>query len=112
MRTKQRPALSVKELKFHQGNARPHVAQSVITFLQVHNSEPFAVLARSCSFRFQAIRQHQDSAARSYKRVKFDERNNRISQAIPKEELKKTFEMWIERKKLCIQFEGDDYSQF
>ena len=33
---KQRPTLGAKMLKFHQDNARPHVARSVITFGNVH----------------------------------------------------------------------------
>ena len=27
--------------------------------------------------------------------------------SIPKEELKKTFDMWVEKMEMCIKFEGD-----
>lgn len=31
----------------------------------------------------------------------------RISSSIPKEELKKAFDMWVERMELCIKYGGD-----
>ena len=30
-----------------------------------------------------------------------------ICRSIPKEELKKTFDMWVERMQMCIKFGGD-----
>ena len=32
-----------------------------------------------------------------------------INRSIPKEELKKTFDMWVEKMEMCIQFGGGDY---
>ena len=107
---KSRPSCGTLNLKFHHDNARPHVHQMVITFLQEQNLKqmkhpPYSPdLAPSDFWLFDYIKQRLDSHNSAESLVK---QITKICQNIPKEEYRKTFERWIQRMKLCIKYKGD-----
>ena len=107
---KQRLTLSNNILKFHQDNAIPHVAQSVITFLEMqeltimHHPPYLPDLAPSDFWLFNYIKTRvtdHTSAQSLMNEI------TKICLSIPKEELKKTFDRWVERMEMCVKFGGD-----
>ena len=106
----QRPTYGTKNLKFHQDNARPHVAQVVTTYLEAQkfilmDHPPYSPdLAPSDFWLFDYIKKHlSDHASEESLMSEITD----ICKLIPKNELKKTFDKWVERMKLCIEFKGE-----
>lgn len=112
---KQRPTYGCKNLKFHQDNAKPHVAKKVITFLEGHefiimDHPPYSPdLAPSDFWLFDFIKARLSDHASEESLMSAI---TAICNSIPKEELIKTFDKWIERLELCIKFKGDYFEQF
>ena len=91
-------------MKFHHDNAKPHIAKSVITYL---NEQNFIImdhpsyspdLAPSDFWLFDYIKQRLKS---------LEKQIVEILEAIPHQEYKKTFDKWSERMKLCVKCEGE-----
>ena len=106
----QRKACGTKNLKFHHDNARPHIHQAVITYL---NEQNFTImnhpayspdLAPSDFWLFDYIKQRLDDHPSAISLVR---QITGIVESIPKEEYMKTFEKWIERMECCIKNQGD-----
>ena len=97
-------------LKFHQDNAKPHVAESVKTYLKQHGltlirHPPYSPdLAPSDFWLFDYIKMRLDDHNNADSLI---DQITRICGDIPKSELKKTFQKWIERMKLCVLNKGD-----
>lgn len=107
---RQRKQSGVKNLKFHHDNARPHVAQAVIEFLEgqefiMMEQPPYSPdLAPSDFWLFDYIKERLDNHTSAESLVR---QITKILRETPKKEFQKTFEKWIERMDLCIKFKGD-----
>ena len=106
----QRKICGTKNLKFHHDNARPHVHQAVLTYLNeqditIMDHPPYSPdLAPSDFWLFDYIKQRLDDHKKAESVVR---QITAIVRSMPKEEYLKTFEKWIERMELCIKYKGD-----
>jgi len=97
-------------LKFHQDNAIPHVASTVITFLKDHefiimDHPPYSPdLAPSDFWLFDYIKTRLSDHTSEKSLIS---EITKICNAIPKKELETTYDKWVERMELCIKFKGD-----
>ena len=106
---RRRPIEGAKNMKFHHDNARPHVHQAVITFLNdnkliLMDHPPYSPdLAPSDFWLFDYIktRLHDHGSAESLNR-----RITEIVNYIDENEWKKTFDKWIERMEMCVKNKG------
>ncbi len=107
---KKRPASTKNHVKLHHDNARPHVNNIVINYLQQEKIKtmphpPYSPdLAPSDFWLFNYLKRSVGTYpdATSLARAL-----SRTVNSIPKEEYQKTFHKWIERMKLCIEHQGD-----
>ena len=105
----QRPNSGVKNIKILHDNARPHVKQTVKTYLEsegiaIIRHPPYSPDLAPCDFwLFDLIKKQLVDAPdpQSLKR-----QITAILENIPKEEYLKTFKKWLERMQLCINNEG------
>ena len=107
---RQRSISGTKNIKFHHDNARPHIHNSVKSYLNrnhfiIMDHPPYSPdLAPSDFWLFDYIKQRltdQRDAKSLAKQI------TEIVNSIPKEEYEKTFQKWLERMKLCIKNKGD-----
>ena len=89
---KQRPTLCTKNIKFHHDNAKPHVAKSVITYLE---SQKFK----------QRLDDHLKAESLASQIIE-------IVETTPHQEYIKTFYKWLERMRLCVENKGDFFEHF
>lgn len=105
----QRPQCGTKNLKFLHDNARPHIHQSVIAYLESQN---FTIidhppcspdLAPSDFWLFNYIKERLSD----HTTVKSLTRQiTEIVSSIPEKEYRKTFDKWLERMECCIKNKG------
>ena len=105
-----RPKCVKKNLIFHHYNARPHVERTVIDFIV---EQDMTIMGHSLDSPDLALCYFW---LNSYIKDRLVEQPNvevlhisitEIPSTIPKWEYHKTFEKWIERMKLCINYKGD-----
>jgi len=107
---KERPTSGTKSMKMLHDNARPHVARTVISYLEqehiaVIDHPPYSPDLAPCDFwLFSYIkRQLDDHNSESSLKTQI----TKILENIPASEYRKTFTKWIERMQLCIDHDGD-----
>jgi len=104
-----RPTSGTTNMKFHHDNARPHVAQSVKSylkregFLTIRHPPYSPDLAPSDFWLFDYIKRNLTDHTTQ---KSLEHEITAILQNIPKEEYLKTFNKWLERMELCIKNEG------
>ncbi len=105
----QRPQCGTKNLKFLHDNARPHIHQSVIAYLESQNftimdHPPYSPdLAPSDFWLFNYIKERLSD----HTTVKSLTRQiTEIVSSIPEKEYRKTFDKWLERMECCIKNKG------
>lgn len=106
---KQRPTSGTTNMKFLHDNARPHVTESVRTFLDqngitIIDHPPYSPdLAPSDFWLFDKIKRHlsDHTDAESLKRE-----ITSLVENIPTKEYRKTYKKWLERLDLCIKNKG------
>ena len=107
---KLRPTDGIKNIKLHHDNARPHVHQAVKSYLKekkldVMDHPSYSPDLAPCDFwLFDYIKQRLDNHSNQESLM---DQIVKIVQNIDHSEYIKTFEMWLERMKLCIKNNGD-----
>lgn len=107
---KQRPKSGLKNVKFHHDNAKPHVAQSVINYLNeqkviIMEHPPYSPdLAPSDFWLFDYVKKQLDNHTDA---ESLNSQITKILKNTPGREFLKTFHMWIERMELCIKSGGE-----
>jgi histone-lysine N-methyltransferase SETMAR len=105
-----RPETGCKNLKFHHDNARPHVHEDVVAFLEaqdftIMDHPPYSPDLAPCDFwLFDYIKQRLSDHTSV---ESLDSEISKIVAAIPRNEWELTFEKLLERMRLCIKFKGD-----
>ena len=107
---KQRPTICTKNMKVHHDNAKPHVAKSVITYLESQN---FIIMDHPSYSPDLSL---SDFWFIDYIKQRLDDNPNteslasqivEIVETIPHQEYIKTFNKWLERMTLCVENKGD-----